>query len=168
MKREIIRTLIGLIAGLIAGALVMLAFKRGDINSMNFDDIVPLIGILPYFIYNTFKRIKDIKRKEERMYESLTKSKVYANDNLLITINKEEKKVNVRNDMFWNDSKPMDAEYYDRLFESLIKDFKKLAKDSKSFREIMTDKVIEFTLIDNINEKEDKILKQKSIDFNHL
>ena len=167
MRREIFRITLGLIAGLIAGFLVMLLFKSGDINSMNFDDIVPLIGIFPFFIYDSYKRIKQLKQKEHQMYVSFTNNKIFSYDNLLITPNYENKLVSVRNDLFWNDNKPMDAAYDELLFNSLIKDFTQFLKSYKSIAELMNDMTIEFTLVDNIN-FEDKILLQKKVEYSLL
>jgi len=164
MKGQIGKTLIGLSIGVI----LVVILKISSSNGIKIDDFVPLIGIVIYFGYQNYQIIKQERAIVKTKIEAINNNQVFAYDNILISKNiNDSNLIEVRNDLYWFDLKQKTNLDENDLLDSLIIDFKKLLNKNASFKQILTGKTIEFSLIDNVN-FDSKVLLQKSIDYNGL
>jgi hypothetical protein len=164
MKKQIVKTLIGLLIGII----LVIILKVASSNGIRFDDFIPLIGIVIYFGYQNYMVIKEERDIVKTKIEAINNNQVFAYDNILISKSENDNNlIKVRNDLFWFDLKQKRILNDTDLLDSLIEDFKKMSSKNSSFKQLFSDKIIEFSLIDNVN-FDSKILIQKSIGYNEL
>ena len=158
-----------LLIGLFSGVIMLLLLRKSSSNGISIDDFIPIITVIAIFTYQNYRIVRDERNLIKKKMNAISESYVFAYDNLLISKSESDKNViKVRNDLFWIEVKQKDTYGNEQLLDSLISDFKKLSKANKTMNEILTDKTIEFSLIDNINYDADKILAQKIIEYKDL
>jgi len=164
MKRQIIKALIGLSIGII----LVIIFKKWSPDGTKIYDFIPLIGLVIYYSYQNYQVIKRERTIIKKKIEAINNNRVFAYDNILISKNgTDDNIIKVRNDLFWFDLRQKTSTNENDLIDGLISDFKKLSNENDSFRNIMANKTIEFSLIDNVN-YDDKILITRSLEFNKI
>lgn len=164
MKRQIVRALIALSVG----AILVVVIQIGQSNKIGVLDFVPVTGLVILFFYQNYRRNKEDRVLINKKIEAIDDNHVFACDNILISKSETEPNViKVRNDLFWFDSKQKSVSSPSVLIESLIADFKKLSNENSSFNQVMANKIIEFSLIDNVNSHE-KILYEERKEYNDL
>jgi hypothetical protein len=148
--------------------ILVIVLRIGSSNGIRIVDFIPMIGVLIFFTFQNYSVIKKERNILKERISSINNNQVFEYDNILISKSDNDKNIiKVRNTLFWLDLKQNKAVNYDNLMDNLISDFKKLIKKNKSFDKILVDRIIEFSIIDNIN-YDDKVLIQKEIEYNEL
>ena len=167
MKKFTKKQIVGMLIGGLSGTIVLFILKKSSSDVIRISDFVPIIAVIIVFAYRNYIIVKEEQNLTNKKINAINNNYVFAYDNLLISKD-DNNVIKVRNDLFWIDVKQKNLSNHEDLLESLITDFKKLSIKNKTIYKIMKDKIIEFSLIDNINYDTDKVLLQKKIEYNKL
>ena len=81
MKRQIVKTVIGLLIGII----LVIIFKIASSNGIKIGDFVPLIGMAIYLGYENYKVTKQNRDIMKSKIEAINNHQAFAYDNILIS-----------------------------------------------------------------------------------
>lgn len=164
MKRKVVKTLLWLSLGVLWVVFV----RIGDRNGIKIADFIPLAGIAAALIFDSVRDIQKRRMDIRKRVLAINDGRTFAYDNILISKSEDnDRAIKVRNDLFWIDLKDGSAIDERKLLDSLIADFRRLSRENSSFRKVMADRLIEFSLVDNVS-FEGKILAQKSMAFSDI
>ena len=171
-----------LVAVLVLGAFFVLLYvlNTTDILSQPYRDyvtfglfIVFFLGGALFFAYRNQKSYKKrkINRKDSKnlaKWLDNNEALSFENTNFIIQKNQSQNDVvNVENDVFWLDEEAFEDGIENDMMKMLIEDFKKFCSKNKALDNYLKGKIIEFSLIDNVN-FDHKELEKKRIEYNHL
>ncbi|MBT3208031.1 MAG: hypothetical protein HN704_06845 [Bacteroidetes bacterium] len=158
MKNPIIRILVGAFVAFI----VLFFFHYLLDKKMDFWLLVPVVIVSVHFGYIEFKSIKKEKRNFLNGIELIKQKQTFVYDNLSICLKSENNEtLTIRNQLFWEEAEEQNTAKFDDTIDDLIQDFRKIIHRNKEFKKFVSNKTLEFQLIDNISNHEEKLLACK-------